>query len=58
MDEPTVEIDGGAKAEIYKLMSNLTQRGVSILSMSDRIIVMSDRCQVGAMEIRYIICNW
>lgn len=51
-DEPTRGIDVGAKAEIYKLMSELAQSGVSIimvssdmpelLAMSDRIIVFSN----------------
>jgi len=49
-DEPTKGIDVGAKAEIYHLMSQLTESGVGIimisselpevLGMSDRIIVM------------------
>ncbi|MEX1123269.1 MAG: sugar ABC transporter ATP-binding protein [Balneolales bacterium] len=50
-DEPTRGIDIGAKAEIYNLMSTLTQKGVAIimisselpeiLGMSDRILVMN-----------------
>ncbi|MDD3903428.1 MAG: sugar ABC transporter ATP-binding protein [Sphaerochaeta sp.] len=50
LDEPTRGIDVGAKAEIYKLMTDLVQQGVSIimvsselpevLNMSDRILVM------------------
>lgn len=49
-DEPTRGIDVGAKAEIYKLMRQLVDKGVSIimisselpeiLRMSDRILVM------------------
>lgn len=49
-DEPTRGIDVGAKAEIYKLMRELVDRGISIimisselpeiLGMSDRILVM------------------
>ncbi|NMB89458.1 MAG: ATP-binding cassette domain-containing protein, partial [Chloroflexi bacterium] len=50
MDDPTRGIDVGAKYEIYKLMNDLAENGVSIimissdleevLGMSDRIIVM------------------
>jgi ABC-type sugar transport system, ATPase component len=49
-DEPTRGIDVGAKAEIYKLMTELVSKGISIimisselpevLGMSDRILVM------------------
>lgn len=49
-DEPTRGIDIGAKEEIYKLMRNLADKGISIimisselpeiLGMSDRVIVM------------------
>ncbi|MEA4825465.1 MAG: ATP-binding cassette domain-containing protein, partial [Clostridium sp.] len=49
-DEPTRGIDVGAKAEIYKLMRQLVNKGISIimisselpeiLGMSDRILVM------------------
>ncbi len=49
-DEPTRGIDVGAKVEIYKLMNQLTAKGVAIimisselpeiLGMSDRILVM------------------
>ena len=52
LDEPTKGIDVGAKAEIYKLMSELTENGISIImvssdmpeliSMSDRVIVISN----------------
>lgn len=52
MDEPTRGIDVGAKAEIYKIMDNLANRGKSIimisselpelLGMSDRVIVMHE----------------
>lgn len=51
MDEPTRGVDVGAKAEIYKLMGNLVESGVSIvmvssdmpelLGISDRILVLS-----------------
>ena len=56
LDNPTNGVDVGAKAEIYRIIEGLTQQGVSvmlisddlpeILSMSDRIVVMSD----GRME--------
>lgn len=52
LDEPTRGIDVGAKAEIYKLMHNLTQEGVSIImvsselpevmNVSSRIAIMSE----------------
>ena len=51
MDEPTRGIDVGAKAEIYKIMVELAQKGMAIimissempelLGMSDRVVVMS-----------------
>ncbi|MDR2494008.1 MAG: sugar ABC transporter ATP-binding protein [Spirochaetaceae bacterium] len=51
LDEPTRGVDVGAKAEIYGIMNNLVQEGVSIImisselpeviNMSDRVIVMS-----------------
>lgn len=50
MDEPTRGIDVGAKAEIYKLINQLTAEGIAVvmisselpevMGMSDRIIVM------------------
>lgn len=50
LDEPTVGIDVGAKAEIYRLMAELAREGVAcllvssdipeVLSMSSRVIVM------------------
>ena len=33
-DEPTRGIDVGAKAEIYQLMQQLTQQGISIIMIS------------------------
>lgn len=52
VDEPTKGIDVGAKAEIYKLMGELTQNGISIImvssdmpelvSLSDRVLVISN----------------
>lgn len=50
LDEPTRGIDVGAKAEIYKLINELTAKGIAVLmisselpevmGMSDRILVM------------------
>ena len=50
LDEPTRGVDVGAKAEIYAIMNNLVNEGVSIimisselpeiLNMSDRVVVM------------------
>jgi ribose transport system ATP-binding protein len=50
MDEPTRGVDVGAKSEIYRLMNELTRRGIAIvmissemeelLGMSDRLIVL------------------
>jgi D-xylose transport system ATP-binding protein len=52
MDEPTKGVDVGAKAEIYKLMGELVQSGISIvmvssdmpelISISDRVLVISN----------------
>ncbi len=49
LDEPTKGIDVGAKHEIYKLMDDLTQKGVSIIMVSSElpeIIGMCDRVYV------------
>ena len=49
IDEPTRGIDVGAKAEIYKLMNELTQSGISIIMVSSdmpELVNMSDRCLV------------
>ncbi|UWF57027.1 sugar ABC transporter ATP-binding protein [Staphylococcus hyicus] len=48
-DEPTRGIDVGAKRDIYQLMNELTERGVSIIMISSElpeIIGMSDRVMV------------
>jgi ribose transport system ATP-binding protein len=48
-DEPTRGIDVGAKAEIYKLMRELTESGISIIMISSElseVIGMSDRILV------------
>ncbi|MDU8924868.1 sugar ABC transporter ATP-binding protein [Pasteurellaceae bacterium LIM206] len=57
LDEPTKGIDVGAKAELYKLMVELSKQGKTIimitsdmlelLSMSDRVMVMHEGRQVG-----------
>jgi ABC-type sugar transport system ATPase subunit len=46
MDEPTRGIDVGAKAEIYRLMNQLIESGVSIIMISSElpeVLAMSDR---------------
>lgn len=58
-DEPTRGIDVGAKQEIYKLMSDLAESGISIimissemeelLGMSDRILVMCENHLAGEL---------
>lgn len=48
-DEPTRGIDVGAKAEIYRLMEDLTSRGAAILMISSElpeVLRMSDRILV------------
>ena len=52
LDEPTRGVDVGAKAEIYQIMNELTEKGISIIlvstdlpeliGMSDRVIVMRE----------------
>ncbi|MBQ8307055.1 MAG: sugar ABC transporter ATP-binding protein [Blautia sp.] len=59
-DEPTRGIDVGAKQEIYKLMNQLVENGKAIimissempelLGMSDRLVVFSEKRQVGVLE--------
>jgi ribose transport system ATP-binding protein len=59
-DEPTRGIDVGAKAEIYELLADLTQRGKSIvmissemvelIGMADRILVMNDGLIAGVLS--------
>jgi len=49
MDEPTRGIDVGAKAEIYQIMNELTEHGISIIMVSSElpeILGMSDRILV------------
>lgn len=59
IDEPTKGIDVGAKAEIYLIMRELTEAGVSIImassdlpelvSMSDRVLVISNQKITGEL---------
>lgn len=59
LDEPTRGVDVNAKAEIHKIISELTQQGLSIimisselpelLGMCDRIYVMRDGCIAGCV---------
>jgi ABC-type sugar transport system ATPase subunit len=61
MDDPTRGIDVGAKYEIYKLMNDLTEEGISIimisseleeiLGMCDRIMVMCEGHSAGTLDI-------
>lgn len=61
MDDPTRGIDVGAKFEIYKLMNDLAEKGVSIimisseleevLGMSDRIMVMHEGQSSGILNV-------
>lgn len=49
MDEPTHGIDVGAKAEIYKIIDNLTNEGVSVILVSSELpelLLLSDRIAV------------
>lgn len=59
-DEPTRGIDVGAKSEIYQLMRDLTEQGISIImissemgeviGMSDRILVVREGSIVGELQ--------
>jgi D-xylose transport system ATP-binding protein len=61
MDDPTRGVDVGAKFEIYKLMNELAEQGVSIimtssdleevLGMSDRVMVMHVGSSQGTLDI-------
>jgi D-xylose transport system ATP-binding protein len=61
MDDPTRGIDVGAKYEIYKLMNELAENGISIimtssdlqevLGMSDRVMVMCQYRSKGILDI-------
>ncbi|MGM0603909.1 MAG: sugar ABC transporter ATP-binding protein [Bacillota bacterium] len=60
LDEPTRGIDVGAKTEVYRLMNQLVEDGVTvimisselpeIMGMSDRIIVMSEGKKTAELE--------
>lgn len=60
LDEPTRGIDVGSKAEIYEIMNDLVEKGVSIImisselpelmNMSDRIVVMREGQITGVIE--------
>ena len=60
MDEPTRGIDIGAKRDIYDLMNDLTNEGVSIimvsselpeiLGMSDRVMVIQENSVAGILD--------
>ncbi|HEX8236579.1 MAG TPA: sugar ABC transporter ATP-binding protein [Abditibacteriaceae bacterium] len=60
LDEPTRGIDVGAKAEIYRLMRNLADKGVAVmmissdmeevLNVSDRIAVMCEGALTGYLS--------
>jgi ribose transport system ATP-binding protein len=59
LDEPTRGIDVGAKAEIYRHIAMLASEGIAvimvssdmeeILGMSDRVVVMHERCITGIL---------
>jgi len=51
LDEPTRGIDVGAKFEIYTIMNQLVERGMSILMLSSElpeVLGMSDRVYIVA----------
>lgn len=60
LDEPTRGIDVGAKIEVYRLMNQLVEQGVTvimisselpeILGMSDRILVMAEGEETAVLE--------
>lgn len=56
LDEPTRGVDVGAKAEIHRLMDDLSQQGVAIIMISSElpeILGMSDRiCVIGEGELK------
>jgi len=61
MDDPTRGIDVGTKYEIYKIMNDLSEKGIAIimisseleevLGMSDRVMVMREDQSVGTLDI-------
>ena len=60
LDEPTRGVDVGAKAEIYQIMNDLTEKGIGIIlissdlpeliGMSDRILIMREGEVVKELE--------
>jgi ribose transport system ATP-binding protein len=62
MDEPTRGIDVGAKAEIYSLMRQLVEEGVSIIMISSELpelLAMSDRVVcVAEGHVAGIVDRW
>ena len=60
LDEPTHGVDVGAKSDIYQLMRNLSDQGISImlisselpeiLAMSDRVVVMHEGRVTGILD--------
>lgn len=60
LDEPTHGVDVGAKADIYQLIRNLAENGISImlisselpeiLAMSDRVVVMYEGQVTGILD--------
>ncbi len=64
MDDPTRGIDVGAKFEIYKLMNDLAEQGISIimissdleevLGMSDRVMVMHEGKSTQTLDIEEV----
>jgi ABC-type sugar transport system ATPase subunit len=60
LDEPTHGVDVGAKADIYRLVRNLAEKGISILlisselpeilAMSDRVVVMHEGQVTGILD--------
>src|SRR5512138_1927594 len=60
MDDPTRGIDVGTKYEIYKIMNDLSEKGIAIimisseleevLGMSDRVMVMHEDRSVGILD--------
>jgi ABC-type sugar transport system ATPase subunit len=60
LDEPTHGVDVGAKSEIYQLISDLADSGMSILlisselpeilAMADRVVVMHEGCVTGILD--------
>ena len=60
LNDPTRGIDVGAKAEIYRILNELTEKGVSVimitsempelLAMSDRVMVMHEGHQMALLD--------